>query len=39
LSLKPIPVKKKIEVVSRMIAGEKIQPIAREVGVHRSSLF
>lgn len=32
LSLKPIPVEKKIEVVSRTIAGEKIQAIAREVG-------
>jgi len=27
LSFKPIPVEKKIEAVSRVIAGEKIQPV------------
>ena len=39
LSFKPIPVEKKIETVSRVIAGQKIQPVAREIGVHRSSIY
>lgn len=39
MSFKPIPVEKKIEAVSRVIAGEKIQPVAREIGVHRASVY
>jgi len=34
LSFKLIPIEKKIEVVSRVISGEKVQPVAREIGVH-----
>ena len=39
MSFKPIPVEKKIEAVSRVIAGEKIQPGARKTEVHRSSVY
>lgn len=39
MSFKPIPVEKKIEAVSRVISGEKIQPVAREIGVHRASVY
>ena len=39
MSFKPIPVEKKIETVSRVITGQKIQPVAREIGVHRSSIY
>jgi len=41
LSFRPIPVEKKIEVIYRVIKnkrGEK-QPIAREAGVDRSSVY
>ena len=30
MSFKPIPVERKIEVIYRVVKGEKIQPIARE---------
>ncbi len=39
MSFKPISVEKKIEAVSRVISGNKIQPVAREIGVHRSSVY
>lgn len=39
MSFKPVPVQKKIEAISRVIAGEKVQPVAREVGVHRTSIY
>jgi len=39
LSFKPVSVQKKIEAISRVIAGEKVQPVAREVGVHRTSIY
>jgi len=39
LSFKLVPVQKKIEAVSRVVAGEKVQPVAREVGVHRTSIY
>jgi transposase-like protein len=37
-SFKPIPVEKKMEAVSKAIAGDRIQPVAREIGVHRTSI-
>lgn len=39
MSFKSIPVEKKIEAVSRVVSGGKIQPVAREIGVHRSSVY
>jgi len=39
LSFKSIPAEKKIEVVSRVVSGNKVQPVAREIGVHRSSVY
>ena len=39
MSFKPVSVQKKIEAISRVIAGEKVQPVAREVGVHRTSIY
>jgi len=39
LSFKPVPTQKKIEAVSRVVAGEKVQPVARKVGVHRTSIY
>jgi len=36
LSFKPIPVDKKIEAASKVVSGKKIQPVAKEIGVHRS---
>jgi hypothetical protein len=39
LSYRPIPVDKKIEVIYRVIEEEKIQPIAREAGVDRFSIY
>lgn len=38
-SFKPIPVERKVEVIYRVVKGEKIQPIAREVGVDRTSIY
>ena len=38
LSFKPIPVEKKIEAVSNVVSRQKIQPVARKVGVHRVSI-
>lgn len=35
LSFKPIPVERKVEVICRVVKGEKIQPIAGEAGVDR----
>lgn len=35
MSFKSIPVEKKIKAVS----GEKIQPVAREIGVQRASIY
>jgi transposase-like protein len=39
LSFKPISVGKKIEVVSKVLSGKKTQPVAREAGVHRTSVY
>ncbi|MEA1964744.1 MAG: helix-turn-helix domain-containing protein [Candidatus Aerophobetes bacterium] len=39
MSFKPIPVERKIEVIYRVVKGEKIQPIAREAGVDRASIY
>ena len=39
MSFKSIPVEKKIKAVSRVVSGEKIQPVAREIGVHRASIY
>lgn len=39
LSFKPIPVDKKIEAASKVVSGKKIQPVAKEIGVHRSSVY
>jgi len=39
LSFKPIPVEKKVKVRYRVVKGEKIQPIAREAGVDRTSIY
>jgi len=39
LGFKPVPTQKKIEAVSRVMAGEKGQPVARKVGVHRTSIY
>lgn len=39
MSFKPVSVEKKIEAVSRVVAGEKVQPVARDVGVHRISIY
>ena len=39
MSFEPVPVQKKIEAISRVIAGKKVQPVAREVGVHRTSIY
>ena len=39
MSFKPIPVERKIEVIYRVVKGEKIQPIAREAGVDRTSVY
>lgn len=39
MGFRPIPVEKKIEVIYRVIKGEKIQPVAREAGVDRSSVY
>jgi len=39
LGFKPIPVEKKIEAAFRVVSGNKIQPVAREIAVHRSSIY
>lgn len=39
LSFKLIPVERKVEVIYRVVKGEKIQPIARETGVDRTSIY
>ena len=39
MSFKPIPVDKKIKAVSKVVSGEKIQPVAKEIGIHRSSVY
>jgi len=39
LSFKPIPVERKIEVIYRLVKGEKVQPIAREAEVDRTSIY
>ena len=39
MSFKPIPVERKIEVIYRVVKGDKIQPIAREAGVDRKSIY
>jgi len=39
LSFKPIPVERKIEVICRVVKGEKIQLVAREAGVDRTSVY
>ncbi len=39
LGFKPILVEKKIEALSRVVSGKKILPVAREIGVHRISIY
>jgi len=39
LAFKRISVERKIEVIYRVVKGEKIQPIAREAGVDRKSIY
>ena len=39
MGFKPVPTQKKIEAASRVGAGEKVQPVARKVGVHRTSIY
>ncbi len=39
LSFKPIPIDKKIKAVSKVVSGEKIQPVAKEIGIRRSSVY
>jgi len=39
LAFKRISVERKIEVIYRAVKGEKIQPIAREAGVDRASIY
>lgn len=39
MSFKPIPVEKKIEAISRVVSGNKVQPVAKEIGIHRSSVY
>jgi len=39
LAFKRIPVERKIEVIYRVVKGDKIQPIAREAGVDRASIY
>ena len=39
MGFKSISTQKKIEAISRVIAGKKVQPVAREVGVHRTSIY
>jgi len=39
LSFKPISAQKKIEAVSRVVAEEKVQAVARDGGVHRTSIY
>ena len=39
MSFKLTPVKKKTKLVSRVISEEKIQAVAREIGVHRASVY
>ena len=39
LSFKRIPVERKIEVIRRVVNGEKIQPVARKIGAERSSIY
>lgn len=39
LSFKSIPVEKKIEAVSKVMFGENIQPVAREIEIHRTSIY
>jgi len=38
LNFKSVPVEKKIQAVSRVVAREKVQPVARDAGVHRTSI-
>ena len=39
MSFKPIPVERKVKVIYRVVKGEKIQPIAREARVDRTSIY
>jgi len=39
VSLKSTPVGKKIKAVPKVVSGEKIQLAAREIGVHRTSIY
>jgi len=38
LSFKPVPVEEKIEAVSKVVSGKKVQPVAREIGVDRTPI-
>lgn len=39
MGFKRIPVERKVEVIYRVVKGEKIQPIAGEAGVDRTSIY
>ena len=39
MSFKPVSIEKKIQAVSRVVVGEKVQPVARDIGVHRASIY
>jgi len=39
LAFKRISVERKIEIIYRVVKGEKIQPIARGAGVDRASIY
>jgi len=39
LGFKRIPVERKVKVIYRVVKGEKIQPIAREAEVDRTSIY
>lgn len=39
LSSDPVRVEKKVEAVFRVIAGKKMQAVAKEIGAHRISVY
>ena len=39
MGFKSISVERKIQAVSRVVSGEKVQPVAKDVGVHRTSIY
>ena len=39
MTFKRISVERKIQVIYRVVKGDKIQPMAREAGVDRASIY